>query len=456
MSPHRSVYNLLSSVGLRLVEGIETSFRGRLFVLGVLVGIAGGLGAVAFQYLLIGVTALFFAGATSQAALLERAVELPWYYRVLAPAIGGAIVGLIASYSGGGLVRGEGVPEVIEAIERTRGRLPLRVVPAKAVASAVCIGSGGATGREGPIVQIGGTIGAAVGNRLDLPDPQTSVLLAAGAGAGLGGTFNAPIGGMIFAWEVLLGRVTRENVPPVAIAAVVGTATANVIVGLPDPIFSVPPISIESGWEGVAYVGLGVVGAAVALAFANSLYAIEHGFERLPVPTDLKPALGGLCLGVIALSIPQVYGVGYPVIQDALVGGFVLEAIVAFGIAKIVATSLTLGSGGSGGIFAPTLYVGAMAGTVYGTLLDQTVPVPVADPTTYAAVGMGAVFAGASHAPLTAIVVVYELTGDVWILPPLAIACLISAVLSRRASEGSIYTIGLLERGVEVDSRRLF
>lgn len=434
----------------------KTSFRGRLVVLGVLVGVAGGLAAVAFQYLLIGFTALFFDGATSQAALLERAADLPWYYRVLAPAIGGAFVGLIASYSGGGLVRGEGVPEVIEAIDRNHGRLPLRVVPAKAIASAVCIGSGGATGREGPIVQIGGTIGGAVGSRLDLPDPQTSVLLAAGAGAGLGGTFNAPVGGMIFAWEVLLGRVTRENVPPIAVAAVVGTATANVIVGLPDPIFSVPPISVESPWEGVAYAGLGVVGAAVALAFANSLYAVEHGFDRLPMPTDLKPALGGLCLGVLALSVPQVYSVGYPVIQETLVGGFPLEAVLVFGVAKIVATSLTLGSGGSGGIFAPALYVGAMTGMVYGTLLNEAVPVPVADPTTYAAVGMGAVFAGASHAPLTAIVVVYELTGDIWIVPPLAIACLLSTALSRRASAGSIYTIGLLERGVEVDSRRLF
>ncbi len=456
MSPISTLSERISSVALRFVEGIETPFRGRLLLLGVIVGIAGGLGAVAFQYLLIGTTALFFFGATSQAALLERAGDLPWYYRVIVPALGGAFVGLIASYSGGGLVRGEGVPEVIEAIDRNRGRLPLSVVPAKAAASAVCIGSGGSTGREGPIVQIGGTIGAAVGNRLDLPDPQTSMLLAAGAGAGLGGTFNAPIGGMIFAWEVLLGRVTRENVPPIAIAAVVGTATANVIVGLPDPVFSVPPIAVESPWEGVAYAGLGVIGAAVALAFVNSLYAVENGFERLPVPTVVKPALGGLCLGILALSVPQVYGVGYPVIQDTLVGEFPLEAVVAFGVAKIVATSLTLGSGGSGGIFAPMLYVGAMTGTFYGTLLNETVPVPVADPTTYAAVGMGAVFAGASHAPLTAIVVVYELTGDSWIVPPLVIACLIATALSRRASEGSIYTISLLERGVEVDSRRLW
>lgn len=242
----------------------------------------------------------------------------------------------------------------------------------------------------------------------------------------------------------------------IAVASVVGTVTANAVVGLPDPIFSVPAIELASYWEAVAYVGLGLVGAIVALTYTNALYAVEDAFDRLPVGSATKPALGGLCLGVLALSVPQVHATGYPVIQDALVGAFSLDVVLAFGIAKVVATSLTLGSGGSGGIFAPALFIGAMMGSAYGTVLADAFPTVVADPTTYAAVGMGAVFAGAAHAPLTAIVIVYELTGDIRIVAPLVIACLLSATLSRRASDGSIYTIGLLDRGIDVDSRRLF
>ncbi|WIV66640.1 chloride channel protein [Natrialbaceae archaeon AArc-T1-2] len=453
MVSFRLIFAALARYGDRIVRRFETPFAGRLIVLAVVVGVVGGLGAAAFRYMILVVTFLFF-GAHSQDVLVESVVALPWYYRVLAPAIGGALVGLIIVY-GGEQVSGHGVPEVLEAMDRRDGVIPVRIAPAKAVASAICIGSGGATGREGPIVQIGGTFGSVVGRRLELSESKTKVLLSAGAAAGIGGTFNAPLGGMIFGWEVLLGRVTRESIPAIAVASVVGTVTANVVVGLPDPIFSVPAIEVVSYWEAVAYAGLGLVGAVVALTYTNALYAVEDAFERLPVGDATKPALGGLGLGVLALSAPQVHATGYPVIQDALVGAFPLEVVLAFGVAKIVATSLTLGSGGSGGIFAPALFIGAMMGSAYGTVLEDAFPAVVGDPTTYAAVGMGAVFAGAAHAPLTAIVIVYELTGDVRIVGPLAIACLLSTVLSRRVLEPNIYTIGLLERGVDVDSRRL-
>ncbi len=440
---------------LAIARRIEEPFVGRTLLLGLVVGVLGGLGAVAFQWLLVGSTLLFF-GASSQFELVETVVDLPWYYRVLAPAIGGAVVGLIASYGGdGGLVRGEGVPEVLEAMDTKGGALTTRVAPAKILASAVCIGSGGSVGREGPIVQIGGAFGSAIGRRLHLTPGQTNVLLAGGAAAGLGGTFNAPIGGAIFAWEVLLGRVTRRTVPPVAIASFAGTATANVVVGLPDPIFSIPPTEIVSYWEVLAYVGLGFVAVIVALFFAHTMYAIEDGFERVPLPANAKPALGGLCLGVLALFAPEVHATGYGVIHGTLLSGAALEVAIAFVVAKILATSLTLGSGGSGGIFAPALFVGAMTGTAYGELLEIVFPGLTAGSRTYATIGMAAVFAGLAHAPLTGIVVVYELTGDLRVVVPLTIACLVSGILARRVAKTSIYTTGLVDRGVDVRSRRL-
>ncbi len=168
----------------------------------------------------------------------------------------------------------------MEVMDRREGRISLRIAPAKALASAICIGSGGATGCEGPIVQIGGTFGSVVGQRLDLSVVETKILLTAGAAAGIGGTFNAPIGGLIFGLEVLLGRITRKSVPPIAVASVVGTVVANVIIGMPEPIFSVPGVEVVSYFEVVAYVGLGILGAVVALVYITTLYSVEDAFDR--------------------------------------------------------------------------------------------------------------------------------------------------------------------------------
>lgn len=453
MSLRRAVETVIGRSIDLVVEPFARPFIGRMILLSSIVGVVGGLGAVAFRYLIRLFTFVFF-GAESQEVLIESVVGLPWYYRVVAPAIGGALVGLIVLY-GGSSVSGHGVPEVMEAMQTQRGHIPVRVAPAKALASAVCIGSGGATGREGPIVQIGATFGSSVGQRLALSQVRTKILLAAGAAAGIGGTFNAPIGGMIFAWEVLLGRVPRNSILPIVFGSVVGTGTANVLLGLPDPIFSIPAVTLASYWEVLAYAGLGILCAFVALGYTSMLYAIEGIFGRVPIGIAAKPALGGLCLGVLALSIPQVHATGYPVIQDTLLDAFPVEVVILFALAKIVATSLTLGSGGSGGIFAPALFIGAMTGSAFGTVIEDVFPGPVAGPTPYAAVGMGAVFAGAAHAPLTAIAIIAEMTGDPVIIGPLAIACIFSAILSRRICEPNIYTTGLLERGVEVDSRRL-
>lgn len=447
-------YARLADAVARIEGWFDRSFPGRMLLLAVVVGVAGGLGAVVFRYLLIGITFLVF-GVQTQAALLDTVESLPWYYRILAPAAGGMLVGLIVLYTGDRQASGEGVPQVRRAMHQKDGIIPARIAPAKTLTAAICIGSGNSAGREGPVIQIGGTFGSIVGQRLDLTGQKRTVLISAGAAAGLGGTFNAPIGGAVFVLEILLGRFTRKAVFLVGIASLVGTATANVIVGLPDPVFSITGVEVASYWEVLAYAGLGVIGAAAGLLYTYGMHWTGVFFEKLPVSDLARPAVGGLCFGVLALYVPQIYATGYPVIQGVLVGTFTVETLVVIGLAKIVATSITLGSGGSGGIFAPALVIGGVFGSAYGTALQDIFPTVIGNPTTYAAVGMGALFAATAHAPLTAIVIVYELTGDGRVIPPLVVACLISMVVARRVGDESIYTIGTDDDGTTASGRFL-
>ncbi len=402
-----------------------------------------------FHNLILGIKYIFY-GATSTETFLDAVRALPWQYRLVAPAIGGLIVGPVVTY----LVkeaRGHGVPEVMEAVALRGGAIRFRVVPLKALLSAICIGSGGSAGREGPIVQIGAAFGSAVGTFFKMPREKVETLLGAGAAAGIAGTFNAPLAGVIFSVEVLLRKVKLESFSPIVVAAVVGTAVANTWFGRTDPIFDIPVHELVTYWELFFYVGLGLVGAFVALLYGNSLYAMEHLFEKFPVPTALKAAIGGLLLGVLALVIPQIHATGYPVMESALHSLLPLQLVFLLMLAKILATCLTLGSGGSGGIFAPGLFIGAMMGSTYGLLVHGAFPGITAGASAYAMVGMGTVFAGATHAPLTAIIILFEMTRDPKILLPMMFACIVSSVVASRIQKRNIYTTKLLNRGVDID-----
>lgn len=421
-----------------------------MLLLAVLIGIVGGLGAVGFHYL-IGFMKSFFYGSTTAATFMDTVQGLPWYHRLLAPALGGLIIGPLIHY----LVteaRGHGVPEVMESVALRNGRVRFRVAPMKALISAICIGSGGSAGREGPIVQIGASFGSAVGQFLKMNPQKTKTLLCAGAAAGVGGTFNAPMAGVIFGVEVFLRELKFRSVCPIMLAAVVGTKLANTIFGRNTSIFDIPTHTMTGFWELLPYIGLGLVAAGVALAYQKILYGLEHYFAERSLHAAIKPAIGGLLLGLLALWIPQIMATGYPVMENALYDRLPLQTVALFMVAKILATSLTLGSGGSGGIFAPALFIGSMTGSTYGKLMHSWFPGIVAGPAPYAMVGMGAVFAGASHAPVSSVMLLFEMTRDPLMILPLILACTVSSVSTRLYQKKNIYTTKLLNRGVDIEA----
>ncbi|MEJ6950533.1 chloride channel protein [Natronospora cellulosivora (SeqCode)] len=420
-----------------------------MIILAVLVGIIGGLGAVAF-YQLISLIKNIFYGADAGEGFLVAIRALPWYHRIAAPVIGGLIIGPLVTF----VVKeakGHGVPEVMEAVGLRSGIIRARVAPLKAIISAICIGSGGSAGREGPIVQIGAGFGSALGQFLKLSADNIEVLLSAGAAAGIAGTFNAPVAGVIFSLEVLLKDIKLKSFSPVVVASVTGSAVANMFFGQRGAIFNIPTHNLATYWEFIPYIGLGFVAAFVALLFENSLYFTEHVFEKLKFPEFLKPALGAFFLALLALMIPQIHATGYPVMELALSGSLPFYLALVLMLGKILATNMTLGSGGSGGIFAPSLFIGSMMGSTYGSIVHTIFPNVTAGPGSYAIIGMGAVFAGAAHAPLTAIIILFEMTRDPKIFLPMMLVCIISTVTTSKIQKKNIYTTKLLNRGINLD-----
>ncbi len=436
----------------RLADFFKDPCITRMTILGTIIGVVGGIGAVFFHYLILGFKYLFY-GATSTDTFLDTVLALPWYTRLLIPAIGGLIIGPIITY----VVpeaRGHGVPEVMEGVALREGNIRGRVAPLKAFMSAICIGSGGAAGREGPIVQIGSSFGSSLGQYLKLTPDDKKALLAAGAAAGIAGTFNAPLAGMIFALEVILRKIRLNNFAPIIIASIVGNAIANLFFPGRGYIFDIPTFELVSYWEVFTYLGLGFAAGLIALLYTSSLYGLEDIFDRMPFPKFAKPALGGLALGVLALYVHQVLATGYPVMTAALHNELPFYTVFVLVFAKIAATSLTLGSGGSGGIFAPGLFIGSMLGVTYGKIVNSLFPRITGGPGSYGIIGMGAVFAAATHAPLTAIIILFEMTGDIKLFLPMIFACIIGTVFTSHVRKRNIYTTKLLRRGVDIDALR--
>ncbi len=421
-----------------------------MLLLALLIGIVGGFAAVAFHYLIGFAKSTFYAPTTAE-TFMDVVYSLPWHRRILAPAMGGLIIGPLIHYAVQE-ARGHGVPEVMESVVLNEGRIRLRVAPLKAVVSAICIGSGGAAGREGPVVQIGASFGSSVGQLLELGPEQIKTLLCAGVAAGIGGTFNAPLAGMVFGVEVFIRKIQMKMLVPIMFASVTGAQLANTILRRDSAILDTPH-HVVTNWRGlVPYVGLGLVAAATALIYQNALYSAEHLFEKVPIPVQVKPAIGGLLLGVLALWTPQIMATGYPVMVDALNSRLSLQTVSVFMFAKILATCLTLGTGGSGGIFAPSLFIGSMMGSTYGKILYSAMPALASNPGSYATVGMGAVFAGVSHAPVSSVLLLFEMTRDPLIVLPLTLACAVSSAATRSYQRRNIYTAKLLNRGVDAEA----
>ncbi|MCJ7580301.1 MAG: chloride channel protein, partial [Candidatus Aminicenantes bacterium] len=415
----------------------------RLTLLAILVGVMAGLASVLFKIMIHFFQKLFWRAES----IIEGAAQQPWFLTILIPALGGLIISPIIFY-GAKEAKGHGVPEIMESLIFRGGRIPNRVAAVKALASSICIASGGSTGREGPIVQVSASLASTIGKLFKVKERGLKTLVAAGAGAGIGATFNAPIAGALFAVEVILGEFGVYAFSPIIIASVIATMTSQLITGDNFSAFTVPKYTLISIWEIGPYILLGLICGAVAILFIQVLYFLEDKFEALKVHPLIKPAMGGLLVGVIGLKFPQIFGVSYEAMDAGLTNQMGLWLAFVLIFAKILSTSLTLGSGGSGGIFAPSLFLGAMTGNVIGTFFKTLFPNSMSDPGAFALVGMGAVVAGATHAPITAIVIIFELTNDYKIILPLMLSCIIASLMTVGIHKQSIYTLKLKRRGI--------
>jgi len=435
---------------------------GHLFMVAaaIFVGLGGASAAVAFRLLIRTVQATFFGGAEGLAEMLDEGLlaeasdplhlanGMPWWQRILIPAAGGLLVGPLI-YFFAREARGHGVPEVMKAVALRGGIIRARVVAIKALASALSIGSGGSVGREGPIVQIGSAFGSSVGQLFKLNTTQIRTLVGCGAAAGISATFNAPIAGALFASEVIIRGFAVSEFTPIVISAVVAIVVSRFFLGN-TPAFEVPAYEIVSPFELLPYMAVGVAAGLVAVLFIRTLTLSEDLFEKVPIPEYLRACAGGALVGVIAIQLPQVFGVGYTTISASLAGTLPAVTMGLLVFAKILATSITIGSGGSGGIFAPSLFLGDMTGGFLGSIVHNYFPQATASSGAYALVTMGAVVAATTHAPISAIIIIFELTQTIDIIPALMSACVVSTLVSQLLNRDSIYTSKLVRQGIDL------
>ena len=413
------------------------------FFIGILTGYAG----LAFQRLIQAFHDL--SGWLPVAA--EWLTPWQWPGIVVAPMLGGLIVGpLIWRFAPE--AKGHGVPEVMAAVITKGGFIRPRVVLVKSLASAITIGSGGSVGREGPIVQIGATIGSTLGYLLHLPPRTMRTFVACGAAGGIAATFNAPIAGALFAVEIILGDFGFIQLGPIITSAVTATVVSRAVVGN-FSAFEVPDYHLVNPLELIPYIGLGLLCGVVAVIFIRLLDKMEWLFERkIRIHDALKPALGGLAIGLIGLQFPEIFGVGYEAVNAALHGNIALELMALLVLVKLVATTITLASGGSGGIFAPSLFLGAMTGGTVGKAVNTFFPAWSAASGAYALVGMAAMVGATTQAPITAIVIIFELTNDYKIILPLMISTIVAVLTASTLWRDSIYTHKLRRKGIDMES----
>ena len=429
---------------------------GGLLTLALLIGVGAGIGAVVFRGLILWFTRLFTGHLDYSAAGHAGHPAVPWlgmWFILFVPVVGGLLYGpLVDRFAKE--ARGHGVPEVMYAVSEEGGRIRPQVAVVKSLASALCIGSGGSVGREGPIVQIGSALGSSLGQFVDLSESKLRVLVACGAAGGISATFNAPIAGVFFGLELILRDFETEAFGVVVVSSVVADVIGRAVFGS-HPFLALPAFQLGSVVDLGFYALLGILAAVIGVTFIRVLYGLEDVLDRVwKAPEWLRPGVGGILLGLLLLAIPQMYGVGYPVLERAIRGQYVLWFLLVLLFAKVLATSLTIGIGGSGGVFAPSLFMGAMLGEAFGVVLNHLAPGVAGPAGAYGLVGMGAVFAGAARAPITAVLIIFELTGEYHIILPLMLAVVLATAISKLLSGDSIYTLKLRRRGVDITRKR--
>jgi CIC family chloride channel protein len=416
----------------------STRINSIALIIGILTGLTIGVYDRALKY-----SSILFG-------MSDQIYELPHYYIIFMPALGGLLVGII-SYA---LIKHHyGVSGLIESVTLRGAKVNPFHAFLEVFTSIITIGSGGSLGKEAPGVLAGAGIGTLLGRILKSSERHVRIFLGCGASGGIAAAFNAPLAGVVFVVEVIYGELNTKTFIPIVISSVFATLVSSTV-------FGIKPIQISSYQlvnpyqELVLYLILGLLAGLVSTVFIRSLYLTKDIFSKIHIHSIFKPALGGLGVGIIGYFYPEVFGMGYAVITDALTNQFPFKLLLILLILKIIAFSLSLGSAGSGGTIVPSLFAGAMLGGAYGTAANIFFPGVTAEPGAYAMVGMGAVFAGTARAPFTAILILFEITRDYSLILPLMFACVLSDVMSSALYPESIFTEGLRRKGFKIRKGR--
>ncbi len=421
-------------------------FDQNMLILAALLGFIAGFASTFFRWMIEFFESVFSIKGFSLAGIPPQMYP---FLLPLMPMVGGCLIGLICKFFPNA-VKENGVHKVMYAVALNDGKVRKRTITTCAVTSSITIGSGGSAGREGPTVQIGAAVGSALGQWLHLSTERMRVLVGCGAAAGIAASFNAPLAGVLFALEIILGDFTIHTFSPIIIASVIGTVTGRALEGN-EVTFNVPVHELVHPTEIIFYLALGMLCGIVARLFTFTYFYTQALFEeKINIPNYLKPALGGFIVGMISIVLPQILGNGYDFMEQALTGQMFWGLAFILVFMKIMCTSITLGSGGMGGVFAPSLFVGAMLGTAFGSSVHGVFPTLTASPETYSVVGMGAVAGAVMQAPLTNILMLFELTNDYTLILPIMASCIAASYTYQRFTKHSLYVQYLLNKGINI------
>jgi len=421
-----------------------------MLVWSVVVGIAGAFATVLFRK---GIEVLQFAMTGRDGSFVEIARSLPWTIRIWLPAAGGLVAGVLLLIARRHADK-RAHTDYMEAVAIGDGVVPVRLSLWRSVSSLFTIASGGSIGREGPMVQLAALASSLIGRWVHFDPPRLRLLVACGAAAGITSAYSAPIAGAFFVTEIVLGSIAMESFGPVLVAAVVANITMREFAGYRPP-YEMPVFPTVTGVEVLLFVALGALCGAAAPQFLRLLDASKAGFRKLPAPLPLRLALGGLIVGIISVGEPEVWGNGYSVVNSILHSPWTWSALVLVLVCKLAATAATAGSGAVGGVFTPTLFVGAAVGALFGQGMNELWPHATSASYAYAMVGMGAFLAGATQAPLMAILMIFEMTLSYQIVLPLMVSCVVAYFIARAIGKTSMYEITLRRNREEQERSRL-
>jgi chloride channel protein, CIC family len=420
-----------------------------MLVWSVIIGVAGALATIAFRE---GIALLQRVFTGTDGSLVDMARALPWTARILLPTAGGLVAGFMLLIARRGQDK-KSSTDYMEAVAIGDGVVPVHSSVWRTISSLFTISSGGSIGREGPMVQLAALSASLIGRVVNFDPPRLRLLVACGAAAGITSAYSAPIAGAFFVTEIVLGSIAMESFGPVVVASVVANITMREFAGYRPP-YEMPAFPTIAGIEVLLFVGLGLLCGALAPQFLHLIERSRAGFKRLPLPLPLKLAAGGLVVGILSVWTPEVWGNGYSVVNSVLHSPWTWGALVVVLLFKVIATAATVGSGAIGGVFTPTLFVGAVLGALFGLGMHALWPAHTSAPFAYAMVGMGAFLAGATQAPLMAIMLIFEMTLSYQVVLPLALSCVVAYFVARAIGKTSMYDITLHRNREEQERMR--